>query len=130
MAARRYVCPRLPKHELHRRCCRGLAGRRRETLDAHLVEKQILPYHEIQSHSIRYRRHDRLQIAVVPRSIERSQTFRDFPPVQRFAGFCRDSGGGVGQNLAIFFDDADRHDLRVFPLNSWRGSVLRRLRVR
>ena len=50
---------RLPKSELHRGRRRGLAGRRGETLDAHLVEKQILPHYEIQSHSIRYRRYNR-----------------------------------------------------------------------
>ena len=50
---------RLPKSQLHRGGCRSLAGRRGETLDAHLVKKQILPYYEIQSHSIRYRRHNR-----------------------------------------------------------------------
>ncbi len=83
----------LPKSKLHRRRCRGIARRRGEALDAHLVEKQILPYDEIQSHSIGHRRHHGTQIGVIPRSVKRPQTIPNLSSVQRFAGFYRDSGG-------------------------------------
>src|SRR5437870_1907011 len=112
----------LSKSQLHRRSRRRIAWRRDQTFDAHLVEKQILPCHEIQTHSAGYRRQYRAQVAVIACSIKRPQTLRDFLPVYRFPRFQGDSRGRFRQNLPVLLHDADRHDGRFFRL-------LRRLRV-
>src|SRR5216683_2277809 len=119
----------LSKSQLHRRSRRGIAWRRDQTFDTHLVEKQILPCHEIQTRSAGYRRQYRAQVGVIARSIKRPQTLRDFLPVYRFPRFHGDSQGRFRQNLPILLHDADRHDGRFFRRRIGRGRFLRRLRV-
>src|SRR6266446_4592271 len=101
----------LPQSKLHCRGRRGVAGRGGESLDAHLIEKQILSRHEVQPDSaLSWDRH-RAQVAIIPRPVQRAHTFRDLSAVQRFPGFHRDSRGRFREDRSVFLNDSDRHDL-------------------
>ena len=77
----------LPQPNLHCGCSGSLAGWRLQSFQAHLVEEQILPRHEIQPHAIGRGRHHGPQVRVISGSIKRTQAFGDFFSIDRLPGF-------------------------------------------
>jgi hypothetical protein len=93
---------RLPEAKLHRSGRRRIGGRRHQSLDSHFIEEQVFSRDEIDPDTSGSGRHYRFQIRVIARSIERSQTLRNFLPVQRFPRIHRDPLGVFRKHLAIF----------------------------
>ena len=112
----------LSQANLHGGGSGSFGGRRLKSFQAHHIEEQVFPHHEIQPHASRLRPRHGTNIRVIPGSIKRAEAVCDFFAIKRLAGFHADARGGFRQDMSVFAYNANGN--HQWPSGSFvRGSL-------